>query len=168
MPFPSKPHPVGGARILVLVNPTSGGGRAKQVWPLAYDYLREQGVRADFVETGSAEEMRQRAVAAQAAGYTHVVALGGDGAFHHVLNGAFGSDVVLGFFPCGNGNDIALGLGIPTEPVAAACAFVRADPKAADVLRVRCAGGRESIFIGAGGTGLDAEAARLVHGEFKR
>jgi diacylglycerol kinase (ATP) len=166
MAFPSKPGL--GARILVLVNPTSGGGRAKKVWPRAEGYLRGQGVHADFIETGSAEEMWQRAGAAQSAGYTHVVALGGDGAFHHVLNGAFGSDVVLGFFPCGNGNDIALGLGIPTEPVAAAGTFLRAAPKAVDVLRIRCAGEKESIFIGAGGTGLDAEAARLVHREFNR
>jgi diacylglycerol kinase (ATP) len=166
MAFPSKPGP--GARILVLVNPTSGGGRAGKMWPHADDYLRQQGARADFVETTSSDEMRRRAAAAQAAGYSHVVALGGDGAFHYVMNGALGSGVVLGFFPCGNGNDIALGLGIPTEPIAAAGAFLRAEPRAVDVLRIRCAGGRESVFIGAGGTGLDAEAARLVHGEFKR
>lgn len=156
------------AKILVLVNPTSGGGRAGRVWPHVADYLRGQRVRAEFAETASAEDMEQRAAGAVSRGYTHLAALGGDGAFHSVLNGALGRDIVLGFLPCGNGNDIALGLGIPTEPLAAAHAFLRYAPKRVDVLRVRCAAETERVFIGAGGMGLDAEAARLVHGRFRR
>ena len=166
MPGPSRPNAP--ARLLVLVNPTAGHGRARRVAPDVAGYLRSQGAVADFAESRSGDDLERRAAEAAAQGYTHVVALGGDGAFHHLLNGAFGHDVVLGFFPCGNGNDIALGLEIPTEPVAAAHAFLRAAPAPVDVLRARCTGGRERLFIGAGGMGLDAEAARLVHGRFRR
>jgi diacylglycerol kinase (ATP) len=165
MPELSRPN---AARLLVLVNPTAGHGRARRVAPDVAGYLRSQGAVADFAESCSSDDLEQRAAQAAEQGYTHVAALGGDGAFHHLLNGAFGHPVALGFFPCGNGNDIALGLEIPTEPVAAAHAFLRAAPAPADVLRARCAGGRERLFIGAGGMGLDAEAAQLVHGRFRR
>ena len=40
-----------------------------------------------------------------------MVALGGDGAFHHLVEGIRGTDVVAGFFPAGNGNDIARASG---------------------------------------------------------
>jgi diacylglycerol kinase (ATP) len=154
------------ARLLVLVNPASGHGRARRFRPLVEDYLRSRGVRAEFVETRSAENLEELADGAASRGFTHAVALGGDGAFHHLVNGAFGRPVVLGFFPCGNGNDIAMGLGIPAEPLAAAHAFLSQPQRRVDVLRARCAG-RERLYIGAGGMGMDAEAARLVHGRFR-
>jgi diacylglycerol kinase (ATP) len=156
------------AKLLVLVNPTAGHGRARRRAPAVAGYLRAQNVTADFVESSSAKDLERRAAEATTHGYTHAVVLGGDGAFHHLLNGAFGHDLVLGFLPCGNGNDIALGLGIPTEPVQAMHDFLRASPAPVDVLRAQCTGGRERLFIGAGGMGLDAEAARLVHGRFRR
>lgn len=155
-------------RLLVLVNPSAGHGRARRAAPQVAGFLGSQGAAADFVESTSGDDLEVRAAEAAQQGYTHVAALGGDGAFHHLLNGAFGRELVLGFFPCGNGNDIAMGLEIPTEPVAAAHAFLRAAPAPVDVLRARCTGGRERLFVGAGGMGLDAEAARLVHGRFRR
>ena len=155
-------------RTLLLVNPTSGHGRAGRIAPRVADYLHSQRVRVDVVESTSAEDLEHRAAAAAGQGYTHVAALGGDGAFHSALNGAFGGGLVLGFFPSGNGNDIALGLDIPTDAVAAAAEFVRAEPRRVDVVRARCAGGRTRVFIGAGGVGLDSEAAQLVHGRFKK
>jgi diacylglycerol kinase (ATP) len=155
------------AKTLVLVNPAAGGGRARHAQPRVADYLRRRGVRADFVAPADSAELRGRAASAAGEGYTHVVALGGDGAFHDVVNGAFGG-VVLGVFPAGNGNDIAAGLGIPEDPVAAAALFLRAAPRPVDVLRARCAGAEPRLYIGAGGMGLDAEAAQLVTTRFRR
>ena len=166
--MPSQMSANARAKLLVLVNPTAGHGRARRVAPDVAGYLRAQGTAAEFVESNSSDDLERRVAEAAGQGYTHVAVLGGDGAFHHLLNGAFGRDVVLGFFPCGNGNDIAMGLGIPTDAVAAVHEFLRRRPKRVDVLQTRCSGGRQRIFIGAGGLGLDAEAARLVHGQFRR
>jgi diacylglycerol kinase (ATP) len=96
-----------------------------------------------------------------------VVALGGDGAFHHLVEGIRGTDVVAGFFPAGNGNDIARALGIPCDPIAAADAFVRGQPRAVDLVRVRFGDGRVAHYLGAGGMGLDAEAAHLANTRFR-
>ena len=154
-------------RTLLLVNPASGGGRAGQMAPRVAEYFGSQNVAFESVVTSTAEELESRAMEAATRGFTHVAALGGDGAFHYALNGAFGTDVALAFFPCGNGNDIAFGLGIPADPIAAASAFLRAAPQPVDVLRIRAAGGRTRIFIGVGGMGVDGEAAQLVHGRLK-
>lgn len=154
-------------RILVIVNPASGGGRARRVQPHVADLLRKHGVQADFAESQSSENIQRRAAQAAAAGYTTVAALGGDGAFHHAVNGAFGTGVDFAFFPAGNGNDIARGLGIPLDTLAAAAHFLRGRPRAVDVLQARFADGGKHLYIAAGGMGLDAEAARLVSGRFR-
>jgi diacylglycerol kinase (ATP) len=162
-------HPLrSGARLLVLVNPASGGGRARRALPQVVDYLHEQQVRADFAESTSGEDLEKRAGEAGGVGYTHLAVLGGDGAFHHATNGAFGYPLVLGLFPAGSGNDIAAGLGIPNDPIAAAHAFLRSPPREVDAVRVRCANAKARLYVGAGGLGLDAETAQLVNGRFRR
>lgn len=157
-----------GRKILVLVNPSAGRGRAARVRPAVEDFLCGQDAQADFVETVSAGDTRRRAAEAAAAGYTHVVALGGDGTFHQILNGAFGHDVVLGLIPAGGGNDIARALDLPADPVAAAHALLHLPARAVDVLRVRSASAPDTLYIAAGGLGLDAEAARLANGRYRR
>ncbi|MBI3662651.1 MAG: hypothetical protein HY234_06335 [Acidobacteria bacterium] len=156
------------ARTLVLVNPVSGSGRALRAQPIVEGYLRKQGFPADFCVTTSAEDMRQRAAAAAPDGYRCVAALGGDGAFHYVLTGAFGTGVVMACLPAGSGNDIAMGLGIPLDPVAAAHLLVHGAPRAVDILRACFPGNQVRVFIGAGGIGLDAEANQLATGKFRR
>lgn len=155
------------AKTLVIVNPVAGGGRGGRTRAAVADYLRKQGAKAELVESRSTEDVRRLAAEAADAGYAAIVALGGDGTFHHVVNGAMGRDVVLGFFPAGNGNDIASGLGIPQDPVAAAHAFLTRAPRPVDALRARLADGSTQIYLGVGGMGLDADAAQLVHGRFR-
>jgi YegS/Rv2252/BmrU family lipid kinase len=49
-----------------------------------------------------------------------VIACGGDGTLHEVVNGiATIPDVVLGVLPCGRGNDFAAAIGVPLKPEAA-------------------------------------------------
>ena len=153
---------------IVLVNPASGGGRALRVEPAVVSYFAAQSKCVQFVHSHSSEGIREQARKAAAEGYRYVVALGGDGAFHHVVEGILGTDAMAGFFPAGNGNDIARDLGIPPDAVSAAAAFLHSKPHAVDVVRVRFADGRVAHFIGAGGMGLDAEAAYLANTRFKR
>lgn len=112
--------------------------------------------------------MHQLAAGAAAQGYSCVAALGGDGAFHFILTGAFGTGAAIACIPAGSGNDIAMGLGIPLDPIAAAHLLVHGTPRAVDVLRVSFSGNRTQIFMGAGGMGLDAEANQLATGRFRR
>ena len=129
--------------------------------------LGARGCHAKFVHSRSSEDIRERTARAATEGFRNVVALGGDGAFHHLVEGVRGTDVVAGFFPAGNGNDIARALRIPCDPVAAADAFLRGQPRAVDLVQVRFGDGGVAHYIGAGGLGLDAEAAHLANTRFR-
>ncbi len=156
---------------LVIVNPIAGGGRAGRIQSIVRDYLAERNRPADFIESRGTGNLREQAAQAASAGYRTLVALGGDGAFHHMVEGAFGTDVTLGFFPAGNGNDIAAALGIPRDPIEAVHAFLKSRPRRIDVIRVRFPDANptsQAIYIGAGGMGLDAEAAHLANTRFSR
>jgi diacylglycerol kinase (ATP) len=152
---------------LVIVNPASGGGRALRAEAEVASLLGARGCGATFVRSKSSEDIRERSSHAAAEGFRNVVALGGDGAFHHLVEGIRGTDVVAGFFPAGNGNDIARALGIPCDAVAAADAFLRGEPRGVDLVRVRFGDGSVAHYIGAGGMGLDAEAAHLANTRFR-
>jgi diacylglycerol kinase (ATP) len=156
------------AETLVIVNPAAGGGRAARAEARVAAHLAKEGAAARFVHSKSSADVREQAAQATADGYACVVALGGDGAFHHVVEGVRGTAAAAGFFPAGNGNDIARSLGIPRELTGAVDAFLASEPRAVDLVRVRFSDGRTEHFIGVGGMGLDAEAAQLANTRFKK
>ena len=166
---------------LILVNPVAGGGAARRVLPAVASYLAQQNHAADFAESTSTADLRARAAQGVAQGYRNIVAFGGDGTFHHVVDATLGSSVQLGFFPAGHGNDLASSLGIPEDAIAAASAFLRSRAHRFDVAKVRfpapdpapansaCADRfPAAVLVGAGGIGLDAEAAQLANTRFAR
>ncbi len=159
------------AETLIIVNPIAGGGRAGRMQAGVARYFSDHKRPVDFAVSTSTEDFRRVAAHGIASGYRYVIALGGDGAFHHLVEAAAGSSAILGFLPAGNGNDIAEGLGIPRDPIEAAHSFLHGRPRAIDVVRVNftadSAASRTAIFIGAGGLGLDAEAAQLANTRFR-
>jgi diacylglycerol kinase (ATP) len=155
-------------KLLVLANPAAGRGRAGRVEAVLKAYWSTQGVEAQFLSPGSLSELRERVCQAPQQGYSTVVALGGDGTFHEILNAAQGLEILLGLIPAGGGNDIARALGIPLDPLEAARRLLRARIRRMDAVRLSAADGRVSLFAGAGGAGLDAEAARLANTRFRR
>lgn len=153
-------------RTLVLVNPAAGRGRAAAVHPPIARLFEKWRVPADFVLAGSSEVMEARAASAAACGYDCVCVLGGDGSVHFALRGLFGTGAALAVIPAGTGNDIAMALGMPRDPLAAAAALLQSSVRPVDVLEARFADGSRRVFIGAGGCGLDAEANRLANSRF--
>ncbi len=156
------------ADTLVIVNPAAGGGRALRAEGEVAKYFSRGNARVEIVRSQSADDFRRLAADAARGGYRAMVALGGDGAFHHLVEATLGLDVVLGFFPAGNGNDIAEALGIPKDAVAAASVFLKSAPRAIDVIRATFAGGKSAVYVGAGGVGMDAEAALLANTRLRR
>src|SRR5229473_295591 len=156
------------SRALVLVNPAAGAGRAKAAAARVAAYFKTQSFAVEFVEPRGAAELERTAREAMQSGGRLVVALGGDGTFQSVANAGLGTDAVLGLLPTGGGNDFAAALGIPGDPVAAAHVMLHGTPLAVDVLRARTSDGHTRCYVGGGGLGLDAEAARLAAGLFRR
>jgi diacylglycerol kinase (ATP) len=83
------------------------------------------------------------------------------------VNAASGADVVLGILPGGGGNDFADALGLPGDGAAAARAILTGEPRCVDLARARTADGRERLYLGGGGLGVDAEAARHASGALR-
>jgi len=153
---------------VVFVNPAAGGGRTGAYLPGIRNIFETHGVPAEFVLTKSAEELEARAREKIVRKRRLLLAMGGDGTFQGLANAAFGSDILLGILPAGGGNDFALALGLPKNPIAAAEAVLRGQPRWVDLVRVRTADGRERLYVGGGGVGLDAEAAGYASGVYRR
>ncbi len=139
-------------RIALLVNPTSGKGRAARVAGPVAARLRGAGVDvAELIGTDAADA-EERARKAVADGVDALVALGGDGIVHTAIQAVAGTEVPLGIVGAGTGNDLARELQIPNDPLAAADVVVSATTKRIDA--VRSDSGR--WFGGVLGSGFDS------------
>ncbi len=152
---------------VVFVNPAAGGGRALSCIPRIRKVFEAAFVPAEFIFGEGPSDLETKALAAIKSGNRLLFALGGDGTFHELVNAAYGADVVLGVLPAGGGNDFAAALQLPKDPVAAAEAVLRGEPKRVDLVRVRTADGRTRLYSGGGGLGIDAEAARHAGETFR-
>ncbi len=140
----------------LLVNPAAGGGRGRRL------FERLRGWAGPAVATATlsrdAEDLAEQAGRAAAEGVERLLVAGGDGTFHHVLQGLAATDCVLGLIPVGRGNDLAGTLGVPRDPRAAVERALTAPPRRIDLGRV---GGR--WFAVYCGLGFDSEVASFVH-----
>jgi diacylglycerol kinase (ATP) len=100
-------------KTLFVVNPIAGRGKTESRWN-RFERLLTQ--RANFpFEVHFTSRSREAETVASEAIRTHferVIAVGGDGTVNEVINGVFGSDVVVGILPFGTGNDLARSIGI--------------------------------------------------------
>jgi YegS/Rv2252/BmrU family lipid kinase len=146
----------------LLYNPLSGGRRPRRLADVeaAAQVLRSAGVEVFTAATRSAAETGDQAQEAVAAGCDTVLACGGDGTIHDVLQGMVGSPAALGIIPLGTANALAHDVGLPLSPVAAARAALAAKKRRIAVGRVEYldfSGNRASrYFTVAAGVGVDA------------
>ncbi|MDP9642389.1 diacylglycerol kinase (ATP) [Actinopolyspora lacussalsi] len=98
--------------ISLLVNPTSGKGRAREAARRAAERLRRDGASVtELVGTGATHAARL-AEHAVASGTDALVACGGDGIMNIALRAAVGTVTPIGLIPAGTGNDYARMLGL--------------------------------------------------------
>lgn len=105
---------------ILIANPISGKGNAKNVAEQAHAALTESGKQGKLMFTSAAGDAKRFAKEAVSDGARFVIACGGDGTLHEVVNGiAATPNVTLGVLPCGRGNDFAAAIGVPLKPEAA-------------------------------------------------
>lgn len=151
----------------IIVNPYAGRWKAKAQIPQVQAALERGGVAHELVVTQHAGEGIEIAQAAAHAGFSPIVACGGDSTLSEVINGlvtAAGNvpTCPMGIIPLGTANDLAFGLGIPNEIEAAVETIARGDTRYMDAGRVN---GR--YFGNNSAVGLEPvisqENDRLVH-----
>lgn len=109
-------HATDFARTLIIANPAAQSGAAREVAERLQRFL-DMTARASQFDLVLTERMgHAKELAAQAQGYRTVIALGGDGVIHEVVNGLMtqeeGTRPALAVLPVGSGNDFAQTLGI--------------------------------------------------------
>jgi YegS/Rv2252/BmrU family lipid kinase len=120
-------------RMLLIVNPVARHGETEALIPVIEKLLAS--VAHDTALTEHAGHAAELAAAAQ--GYDVVVAVGGDGTVHEVLNGLMAhppeSRPTLGLLPTGSGNDTRRTLGVSTDLTQAALELSTGRRRAFDV-----------------------------------
>ena len=147
--------------VYLIANPTAGGGRGSRHASLAAKTLNDAGIACRLVHPSSAQDTTRTAAAAVTAGARAVVACGGDGTVHAVLQGLIGSNVPLGIVAGGSGDDIAAGLGFPTgdgDRIAAGLmsALAQDSFRLIDVGEASTDDGATCYFLGVLSTGFDS------------
>jgi YegS/Rv2252/BmrU family lipid kinase len=143
--------------LVLLVNPSSGGGRALKLLPRVEAALDARRVPFRVVRTKSLEHGVTKALDAVEAGELPVV-LSGDGMIGAIGGAMAGGETPLGIVPVGRGNDLARVLGIPTEPEEAIEIVLGGNTRTIDVGE---ANGRR--FLGIASLGFDSDANRIAN-----
>jgi YegS/Rv2252/BmrU family lipid kinase len=143
--------------LTLLVNPSSGGGRALKLLPRVEQALDSRRAVFRVQRTRDIEHGVRQALGAVEAGELPVV-VSGDGMIGAVGGAMAGSETPLGIVPGGRGNDLARGLGIPEEPEEAVDVLLAGETRWIDVGEVN---GRR--FLGIVSVGFDSEANRVAN-----
>jgi diacylglycerol kinase (ATP) len=139
-------------RFSLVVNPTSGKGRAAAAADIATAGLTAAGHTVDRlvgVDGADAERLCRVAVANDV---DALVAVGGDGMAHLALQACAGTATALGIIPTGTGNDLATALSLPVGDPAASTALL-AGGEVRSIDAVRCGDAWWACVLG---TGFDA------------
>lgn len=158
---PMRPDPV-----LVVTNPRAGGGRATKRAGRFTAALRAAGV--PFTERRTERPGDATALAATAAGV--VVAIGGDGTVHEIVNGLRARDGLIGplaVLAAGSGNDFAANVGMPDDPHELVARLQRHVLRTVDCGRadIDCEhGALQRRFVNDAGLGFEADVVLAAAG----
>jgi YegS/Rv2252/BmrU family lipid kinase len=151
------------------VHPKAGGGRGARALPEVVRALRSAG--ADVVSELTRDIEHAGELAARAAEHERVaVAFGGDGLAGRVAGVCADREGVFAALPGGRGNDFLRGLGVGSDPVAAARALPSWTERRVDIGRVTGPDGVPHAYLGIASLGFDSDVqvtanrARLVRG----
>ena len=158
------------SQTLIVLNPHAAGGQAGRLWqklePLLWNSLGELVIAI----TQHPNEVAQHLDKAYRAGLTRVIAIGGDGTNHALVNAIInlnqqnpdGPPMIYGNVPVGTGRDWARGIGMSFKPEIAARWIAYAQPRPTDVGHLDYDGHGEH-FLNIASAGLSGEVDRRVN-----
>jgi diacylglycerol kinase (ATP) len=147
-------------RLLVVVN--LHASRAKASFGAAAACLAESGFDLDIRQSDDRQSLA--GVIRECAGTVDaIVVAGGDGTVNGAIPALIEAGKPVGILPFGTANDLALTLGIPAEPVAAAGVIVNGTTRAIDVGTVN-----DRHFLNVASIGLSVKIAEKQDEQLKK
>ena len=134
-------------RLVIIANPSSGRGRSEAKLREIESMLQDWGLDYRIVRTAGPGHAAEAAAEALRGGDRFLVAAGGDGTVHEVVNGMLAggrpvaADAVLGVLATGSGCDFVKSFGIPGDAVRAARRLTGDAVRTIDVGKVTFADG---------------------------
>ena len=142
----------------LIANPVAGKSKAAAIADEAYRQLTDQGIKGTIELTTQPGDANRFAREAIRNGRRWIIACGGDGTIHEIVNAiAEKPDVVLGMLPCGKGNDLAGALRVPKALAPAVDVLLNGVTRQIDLGKI---GGRYFDTIVT--CGYDSEVSRRV------
>lgn len=149
-------------KVKIIINPTANHGETRKIIHRVKNIFTDK-LNADMILTERPKHAEE--IAKNLADYDLVIAVGGDGTAHEVVNGLALSNnqrTVLGLIPTGSGNDFCSTLGIPKNLEAAAQTILEGEIKTIDLGVVN-----GTYYSNSLGIGFDARVAHLA-GQVKK
>ena len=149
-------------QIYFIINPKAGNGHCFKVWERVEHQLKEKQIPylSFFTQSpGHAKNLASQ-IALKNRKQKIIIAVGGDGTMHEVMNGAVkDQNITLGFIPGGSGNDFSRGFQIPADPVEALDVILRLAKQQGmpiDIGKITMSDSNMHYFINNMGAGFDA------------
>jgi diacylglycerol kinase (ATP) len=99
--------------LILAINPISGKGHARKRALVAKQYFADRGIPVTLLEGESLSDFREKFVLElEYTSISGVVAFGGDGFIHEIIQHIVPLEIPLGVIPCGTGNDFARSIGV--------------------------------------------------------
>lgn len=153
-------------KVKIILNPMADMGKA---WTVANDLrpiISEYG-NADWSGTVYPTHATELAKQAGDDGYDMVIAIGGDGTVHEVVNGLMlipeFKRPILGVVPVGSGNDFAHAISVPEQPDRALAHALKGETSTVDIGLMTDENGRQEYFDNTVGIGFDAVVTIRSH-----
>lgn len=148
--------------LILAINPISGRGRARSQAFTARDCFAALGIRTTLLEGLSLADFSEKLLdQLNRETVSGVVAFGGDGFIHEIIQHIVPREIPLGVIPCGTGNDFARSIGIYQLSLTQQIDLIaRSDVRSIDLGRVD-----QTWFVAILSSGFDAlvnERANLM------
>jgi len=151
-------------KIKIILNPMADMGNA---WRVARDLRSITQEHGGIDWSGTVYPGHAIELAKQSDGYDMVIAMGGDGTVHEVMNGLMqipeNKRPLLGVVPVGSGNDFGHGIGASTKPTEALRRAINGEPSTVDLGVMTAGDGRKEYFDNTLGIGFGATVTIRSH-----
>jgi len=151
-------------RYLFIFNPTADKGRAagKEKWLKSLLSGRNDSVLLTTTYSGHAGDIAR----SEAREGTCIIACGGDGTLHEVINAVVGQGIKVGILPIGSANDFSRNLHHNKRVPLGVAHFFSAGSILVDLGRISFGDGDHHYFINSLGIGFTGRIAKIVKQTF--